>query len=162
MTDLQLFLTRLSKLYNATNTHGAPCYRAPAFSPALRGLGTVVATLVILQSLATVFTVGTHAMPAMGLALAMGANVIVAITVYYLWRSYVQIDADGIYQTWVFPKQVKWEHVEYVKTINIPGARRLVVRIKNGGAMGFLRSFNAGDPQLAGVYKEIALLFPVR
>jgi hypothetical protein len=117
---------------------------------------------VVLQS-AQILLGGQWAnLPAMAQALALGANAIVLITLYFLWTSVVRIDAHGIYQSWVFPKFVAWDKVEYAKTINIPAARRLVVRLKNGGALGFLRSFNAGDAQLAGVFKEIALLFPVR
>ncbi|RCS58584.1 hypothetical protein [Parvibium lacunae] len=134
----------------------------PAFSSLLRYLGGVLGALVALRSLSLIVMADLPALPLLGWGLVLGANLIVMITVYYLWTARVRIDQAGIHQDWLFPKTVSWNQIEYAKFIGIPGAQRLVVRLKNGGAMGFLKSFNAGSPLLVARFRAIARAYPFR
>jgi hypothetical protein len=95
-------------------------------------------------------------------ALILGASVMLAVSYYWFLRAQITIDANGIRQSWVYDKQVKWEDVRGAKMIGIPYLSwlfppRMVVR--TGSAF---MTFNGGSQDVLIEFAKISLAFQMK
>jgi hypothetical protein len=70
------------------------------------------------------------------------ALALVAWCLVWMWRSRTRVDADGIVQTWIWTKRVRWADVTQARLVGVPGLEwlitpRLVVRPRGGGVLVF-------------------------
>lgn len=95
-------------------------------------------------------------------ALLAGAAVMLGVSYYWFLRSRTTIDADGIRQTWVYDKQVRWDEMRGAKMIGIPYASwlfppRMIVR--TGTAF---TTFNGGSQEVLIEFAKISLAFQMK
>lgn len=124
------------------------------------------------KMIATLFSFGLSAYAASfmlrhDVGLASQALLLVAIASLLLsyrsfLRSTVTIDADGLRQTGLLGKEVRWDDVRGAKLIGLPGAGwlsppRLVVR--TGTAF---HTFNGGTPALLTEFARISLAYEMK
>jgi hypothetical protein len=95
-------------------------------------------------------------------ALLAGAAVMLGVSYYWFLRSTIVIDRDGLRQSWMFDKQVRWSEVRGAKMIGIPFFSwifppRLVVRTGNAFA-----TFNGGSREVLIEFAKISLAFQMK
>jgi len=95
-------------------------------------------------------------------ALLAGAAVMLGVSYYWFLRSRTTIDADGIRQTWVYDKHVRWDEIRGAKMIGIPYASwlfppRMIVR--TGVAF---TTFNGGSQEVLIEFAKISLAFQMK
>jgi hypothetical protein len=74
--------------------------------------------------------------------LLAGAVCLVLWCLVWIWRSRTRVDAQGVEQSWIWRKHVRWADVAQARLIGVPGlewliAPRLVVRPRGGGIVVF-------------------------
>ncbi len=94
--------------------------------------------------------------------LFLAAMLMLALSYIGFLRSVVTIDADGIRQTWLWNREVRWSEIRSAKLIGIPLAGwvsppRLVVRTGNA-----FTTFNGGTPELLAEFARISLAYQVK
>lgn len=82
-----------------------------------------------------------------GLTLLAAAGVMVLWCLVWIWRSRIRVDGEGLYQSWMWDKQVRWADITQARLVTIPGttailAPRLVVRARG---TAFPLVFYCGD-----------------
>ncbi len=82
-----------------------------------------------------------------GLALMAAALAMVLWCLVWIWRSRIRVDGDGLSQSWMWDKQVRWEDITQVRLVEVPGlsaviAPRLVVRARG---TAFVQVFYLGN-----------------
>lgn len=87
----------------------------------------------------------------------LAAMLMVAWCLAWMWRSRTRVDHEGIHQSWVWDKRVRWTQVTQAKLIGIPTlewliAPRLVVRAGSGGLM----IFHSADRRVLAVFATYA------
>jgi hypothetical protein len=95
-------------------------------------------------------------------ALLAGAAVMLAVSYYWFLRSRTTIDDEGIRQSWVYDKKVRWEDVRGAKMIGIPYASwlfppRMIVR--TGVAF---TTFNGGSQEVLIEFAKISLAYQMK
>ena len=80
----------------------------------------------------------------------LGAVALVLWCLVWIWRSRIRVDGQGLHQSWMWDKQVRWADVTQARLVMIPGlgrllAPRLVVRARG---QAFALVFHCGDPQV--------------
>lgn len=90
-------------------------------------------------------------------ALLTACGVMVLWCLAWIWRSRTRVDHEGIRQTWLWNKQVRWDRVAQARLIGVPGlcwllAPRLVVRPRGGGLM----VFHSADRRVLAVFASFA------
>lgn len=88
-----------------------------------------------------------------------GALLLVIWCLVWMWRSRTSVDAEGIHQTWIWDKRVRWDEVAQARLVGVPYLSwlvtpRLVVRPRGGGVL----VFHSADPQVLAVFATYATL----
>lgn len=78
----------------------------------------------------------------------------------WIWRSRTRVDAEGIHQTWMWNKQVRWSDITQAKFIAVPGmewliAPRFVVRSRGHAGVTV---FHAAHPAVLSLLAARALM----
>jgi hypothetical protein len=95
-------------------------------------------------------------------ALLAGAGAMLAVSLYWFLRATTTIDAEGIRQTGVVDRKVRWDEVRGAKMIGIPYLSwlfppRMIVRTGTAFA-----TFNAGTPDVLVEFARISLAFQMK
>jgi len=95
-------------------------------------------------------------------ALLVGAAVMLAVSQYWFLRATTTVDADGIRQTGMIDKRVRWDEVRGAKMIGIPYLSwlfppRMIVR--TGTAF---TTFNGGSQDVLVEFARISLAFQMK
>lgn len=88
-----------------------------------------------------------------------GALLLVVWCLVWMWRSQTSVDSEGIHQTWIWDKHVRWDQVAQARLVGVPYLSwlitpRLVVRPRGGGVM----VFHSADRQVLEVFAAYAAL----
>lgn len=79
------------------------------------------------------------------------AGAVLAMSTWYILTGKTTIDAKGIRQDWVFPKDYGWHEISRAKLVRMPLAPRLVVLT----ARGPFKAVHGGSPALLDAFREI-------
>lgn len=95
-------------------------------------------------------------------ALLAGAGAMLAVSLYWFLRATTTIDAEGIRQTGVVDRKVRWDEVRSAKMIGIPYMSwlfppRMIVRTGTAFA-----TFNAGTQEVLVEFARISLAFQMK
>lgn len=95
-------------------------------------------------------------------ALVAGAGAMLAVSLYWFLRATTTIDAEGIRQTGVVDRKVRWDEVRGAKMIGIPYLSwlfppRMIVRTGTAFA-----TFNAGTQEVLVEFARISLAFQMK
>lgn len=95
-------------------------------------------------------------------ALLAGAGIMLAVSLYWFLRATTTIDAEGIRQTGVIDRKVRWDEVRGAKMIGIPYLSwlfppRMIVRTGTAFA-----TFNAGTQEVLVEFARISLAFQMK
>lgn len=139
--------------------------QGPAFPVAVRLLATAMVGGTLYWGLRSRGELLAAQWDTMSAAVVGTALVLALWALYWMWRSRTGVDAEGITQTWIWTKRVRWADITQAKLIGVPGlqwliAPRLVVRPRGGGIIVFhsadrlvLAAFasfvTTGSPQLS-------------
>ncbi|HSW17077.1 MAG TPA: hypothetical protein VLJ86_07610 [Ramlibacter sp.] len=90
-------------------------------------------------------------------AIVLGGSALAVVLwcLAWMWRSRTRVDAEGVVQTWVWTKRVRWADVTQARLIGVPGLEwlitpRLVVRPRGGGVVIFHSADRAVIAAFAG------------
>ena len=78
-----------------------------------------------------------------------------ALIVYYMQISEVTIDEEGIRQTWIIKREVRWEQIQSVRFMPLLFGKRLMVLSSHGRYV----MFQSGEPRLSEAFAHLALRF---
>lgn len=78
-----------------------------------------------------------------------------ALIVYYMQISEVTIDEDGIRQTWIIKREVRWEQIQSVRFMPLLFGKRLMVLSTHGRYV----MFQSGESRLSEAFAHLALRF---
>lgn len=130
-----------------------------------RGFKSVSTVLTIALAAYAVSVALRYPLPAFSLgvqALLLGAGAMLAVSLYWFLHATTTIDADGIRQTGVIDKKVRWDEVRGAKMIGIPYLSwlfppRMIVRTGTAFA-----TFNGGTQDVLVEFARISLAFQLK
>lgn len=82
--------------------------------------------------------------------MAAGGAVLISST-WYILTGKTTIDAKGIRQDWLFPKDFSWHEIARARLVRMPLVPRLVLMTPRGP----LKAVHAGSPALLAAFREI-------
>jgi hypothetical protein len=127
----------------------------PAYTRAFKGAATVVVLLVVVQAMRAWDVLGPALSGQAGWIFIGGFFVLLG-SYALLLRSQTRVDAEGIRQTGIIDKAVRWDEIKVARLRGFPFARRLVVST----GYGKLRAFYAGTQELEAAFARISAAFP--
>ncbi len=137
-------------------THPA---EGPAFPLTVRLLATVMVAGMAWWGLAASPELGAVAWsPTAGVVLG-GSCLLVLWCLVWMWRSRTRVDAQGIHQSWIWDKHVRWDQIAQARLVGVPRLQwlitpRLVVR-QRGGAV---QIFHSADRRVLEVFATYVTL----
>jgi len=129
----------------------------PAHSRTQR-IGASVAVLLGLAGIARVAVTLPAATQGQGPWLLLTVAVAVLGSYYFLMTATTTVDAEGIVQTGLPNRRVRWDDVAYARVGGLPFARRLRVRTTSGRRIAFA----GASPALLAAFERVAAAFPLR
>ncbi len=125
----------------------------PAFPLAVRLLATVMVAGMAWWGLRIREELGAAGCNLTAVAIVGGSAVLVLWCLGWMWRSRTRVDAQGIHQTWIWDKHVRWDQVAQARLVGVPYLQwlitpRLVVRPRGGGVL----TFHSADPRVLAVF----------
>ena len=125
----------------------------PAFPMAVRLLATAMVAGMAGWGLAIRAELGAAGWNLTAAVVVGGSAVLVAWCLVWMWRSRTRVDAQGIHQTWIWDKHVRWDQIAQARMVGVPYLQwlitpRLVVRPRGGGVL----TFHSADPRVLGVF----------
>lgn len=129
------------------------------------GFKAVATVLTIALAAYTVSVALRHPLPRFSFgvqALLVGAGAMLAVSLYWFLRATTTIDAEGIRQTGVIDRKVRWDEVRGAKMIGIPYLSwlfppRMIVRTGTAFA-----TFNGGTQDVLVEFARISLAFQMK
>ncbi|WEF31895.1 hypothetical protein [Pseudoduganella chitinolytica] len=129
------------------------------------GFKAVATVLTIALAAYTVSVALRHPLPQFSFgvqALLAGAGAMLAVSLYWFLRATTTIDAEGIRQTGVIDRKVRWDEVRGAKMIGIPYLSwlfppRMIVRTGTAFA-----TFNGGTQDVLVEFARISLAFQMK
>lgn len=82
----------------------------------------------------------------------------VVVTTWYILTGHTTVDARGVRQQWLAPKDYTWSQIIRARHIRLPFTSRLMIRI---GA-GPMKAIQSGTPELDAAFKAIAAHYKTR
>jgi len=131
----------------------------PAFPMAVRLLATAMVAGMAGWGLAIRAELGAAGWNLTAAVVVGGSAVLVVWCLVWMWRSRTWVDGEGIHQTWIWDKHVRWDQVAQARLVGVPYLSwlitpRLVVRPRGGGVM----VFHSADRQVLEVFAAYAAL----
>ncbi len=120
----------------------APYASGPAFPLGVKLLATVLVAYTLYWGVRSGGGMLASREAWAGALLSAVCLVLVVWTLFWMWRSRTSVDAEGITQTWIWNKRVRWADIGQSRLIGLPGlqwlvAPRLMVRPRGGGVLVF-------------------------
>lgn len=137
---------------------GALPLRGMAWAHWVKIVAIAVLLLVVVQAGVTIAKAGVPALMNMaGFALLL-VFVGLAFTTYHICKSQTVISQEGLQQSWITKRQVKWENITFAKFVPLLASKRLVVFVKAGRPI----AFQGGTQELQTAFALISLQFKNR
>lgn len=114
----------------------------PAFPWTVRLLATVMVAGMAWWGLGIRAELGAAAWSPTAAVIVGGCFVLVIWCLVWMWRSRTRVDDQGIHQSWIWDKHVRWDQIAQARLVGMPWMEwlitpRLVVRPRGGGVLVF-------------------------
>jgi len=131
----------------------------PAFPLTVRLLATVMVAGMVGWGLGASDELGAAAWSPTAAIVVIGSFMLVLWCLVWMWRSRTRVDAQGIHQSWIWDKQVRWDQIAQARLVGVPKLEwlitpRLVVRPRGGG----VQVFHSADRRVLEVFATYVTL----
>lgn len=116
--------------------------QGPAFPLTVRLLATALVVATVAWGLNVRAELGATSWSVTAAVVVGGCGVLVLWCLVWMWRSRTRVDDQGIHQSWIWDKQVRWDQIAQARLVGVPKLEwlitpRLVVRPRGGGVLVF-------------------------
>lgn len=116
--------------------------QGPAFPLTVRLLATALVVATVAWGLNVRAELGAAAWNVTTAIVVGSCGVLVLWCLVWMWRSRTRVDDQGIHQSWIWNKHVRWDQIAQARLVGVPKLEwlitpRLVVRPRGGGVLVF-------------------------
>ena len=131
----------------------------PAFPLAVRLLATAMVAGMVWWGLRIREELGAAAWTPTAALVVGGSFLLVTWCLVWMWRSRTRVDAQGVHQSWIWDKHVRWDQIAQARLVGVPYLQwlitpRLVVRPRGGGVL----TFHSADRRVLEVFATYVTL----
>lgn len=131
----------------------------PAFPLTVRLLATAMVAGMVGWGLQAREELGAASWNLSATAIVGGCFVLVLWCLVWMWRSRTRVDEQGIHQSWIWDKHVRWDQIAQARLVGVPKLEwiitpRLVVRPRGGG----VQVFHSADRRVLEVFATYVTL----
>lgn len=124
----------------------------------VKAAAVLMLVVIVIQSGLAIAKVGFDSLKNIGGLTILIVFIALLIITYYMVKAKTTITDQGLYQTWISKREVKWEEVTFAKFVPLIASKRLVVFVKKGRPV----VFQGGTKELQIAFAHISLQFKNR
>lgn len=124
----------------------------------VKATAVLMLVVIVIQTGLAISKVGFDSLKNIGGVTILIVFIALLVITYYMVKAKTTISEQGLHQTWITQREVKWEDVTFAKFVPLLASKRLVVFVKKGRPV----VFQGGTKELQIAFAHISLQFKNR